>query len=270
MKIASSESTVFAKEIRRLCLELSHKKQTAHLASSLSSADIIAVLFNSILKLGQPLCNISDENRFILSKGHAASALYSALYLTKRISYEDLWSYSESGSVFEEHPNHLIPFVDFPTGSLGHGLPLGCGIALGAKLRAQLGKIFILMSDGECNEGTVWEAAQFAHTKKLSNVIVLIDHNKYQATGKIYETIGSISLREVFQSFGWESHEVDGHNHSSLISSINLSLNSDKPSVIVCNTKKGAGISFMEDNNNWHYKFPDRAEFEMAVHELDL
>jgi transketolase len=264
----SQDSVSFSREIRKLCVTLSHEKNTAHLASSLSCVDIVTVLFQSFLNVDISSPKSFDTNRFILSKGHAATTLYSVLFLLNLISKEEIASYARPGSVYEEHPNQFVPFVDFPTGSLGHGLPIGCGLALGNKLQGNTDKVFVLMSDGECNEGTVWESAQFAHTKGLSNLVVLIDHNKFQATGSIGESIGEISLSQAFKGFGWDSYDIDGHDHALIHSVISSSLSNSRPTAVICHTKKGAGVSFMENNNNWHYRSPNATELDQALLEL--
>lgn len=262
------DSEILSRKIKTQCLKLSHSKQTAHLASALSAADLIACIFSGHIRQDSNSGERMSIDRFILSKGHAASALYAALFYLGRISEEQLWSYSEPGSVFEEHPNHKIPGVDFPTGSLGHGLPLAAGMALGDKIKKRNSFTFVLMSDGECNEGTVWESAIFASTKKLNNLIALVDHNKFQATGPTTESFGSISLAEAFRGFGWNVLEAAGKNHKSLNDALIQAKSAKAPSVIVCHTLKGSGISFMEGDNNWHYKAPNQRELELALAEL--
>lgn len=262
------ESKILSREIKSICLKLSHAKQTAHLGSALSAADIIACIFSSHLRTDSSGTKKILKDRFLLSKGHAASALYAALFHIGLITEKELWSYADAGSIFEEHPNHKIPGVDFPTGSLGHGLPLGCGMALGDKLLKNDKFTFVLMSDGECNEGTVWESAIFASAKALGNLVVLVDHNKFQATGPTSETFGSISLAQAFRGFGWTVFEVDGNSHNHINDCLTKSRMSNSPTVIVCNTKKGSGVSFMEGNNNWHYRAPNNEELTLALTEL--
>lgn len=265
----SLESEKLSREIKSICLQLSHAKQTAHLASALSAADIIACIFTNHLEIDTSGRRPVLKDKFILSKGHSASALYAALFHKGLITKEQLWSYADPGSVFEEHPNHKIPGVDFPTGSLGHGLPLGCGIALGNKIKNQDQFTYVLMSDGECNEGTVWESAIFAKSKKLGNLIALIDHNKFQATGPTTESFGSISLAQAFGGFGWNVYEANGNNHEELNDCLVGARGGDSPSVIVCHTLKGSGVSFMEGDNNWHYRAPNDEELRLALVELN-
>ena len=262
------ESENLSREIKSICLQLSHAKQTAHLASALSAADIIACIFANHLKIDISGVKPVLKDKFLLSKGHSASALYAALFHKGLITKEELWSYADPGSVFEEHPNHKIPGVDFPTGSLGHGLPLGCGMALGNKIRNQDLITYVLMSDCECNEGTVWESAIFANSKKLGNLIVLVDHNKFQATGPITESFGSISLARAFGGFGWNVYEAIGNNHEELNKCLLSARSDESPSVIICHTLKGSGVSFMEGDNNWHYRAPNNEELRLALAEL--
>ena len=181
---------ILSKKIRKTILELSFRAKSAHLASCLSSADIVTVIFQSFFK--------RNKNKFILSKGHAAMLLYSALYHKKIISKKMINSFCKVNSHFEEHPSPKIECVDFPTGSLGHGLAAGCGLALGYKLRKSNQKVFVLISDGECNEGAVWESLLFANSKKLNNLIVFIDYNKWQATGRSNEVLSLKSLKKKY------------------------------------------------------------------------
>ena len=269
MNSARHSVEVMSREIKSICLRLSHKKQTAHLASALSAADIIACLFSNHLKISSRVDDNGIADRFILSKGHSASALYAALFQVGLITEKQLWSYADAGSYFEEHPNHKIPMVDFPTGSLGHGLPLASGLALGNKIRNIQSFTYVLMSDGECNEGTVWESAIFASAKKLGNLIALVDHNKFQATGPTTESFGNISIANAFRGFDWHVQEVEGANHESLNHALDLAKVNDSPSIIVCHTKKGAGVSFMEGDNNWHYKAPSADELNLALGEIN-
>lgn len=262
-----NNSVELAKKIRIVSVTNSHRSSAAHLGSALSTADILAVLYSTFLNFDIGGVANSD-NVFVLSKGHAAIALYAALHSLGLITDDDLASFAVSGSVFEEHPNHKIPTVPFPTGSLGHGLSLGAGMALGKKLSQKSGRVFVLMSDGECNEGTVWECVQFIFSKCIKNITLLIDHNKLQATGTTSETLGLISLSSTFKAFGWNALDIDGHSHREIENSIRVSQSSDLPTAIVCHTVKGKGISFMENDNNWHYKSPDKNEYEIALKEL--
>jgi transketolase len=262
-----NNSIELARQIRIVSVTNSHRASVAHLGSALSSSDILAVVHSNFLSFDEKGVE-SGNNVFVLSKGHAAIALYAALHSLGIITDYDLSSFATHGSVFEEHPNHKIPTVPFPTGSLGHGLSLSAGMALGKKLSRQSGRVFVLLSDGECNEGTVWESVQFILSKGIKNITLFVDHNKLQATGSTQETLGSISLSSTFKAFGWDAFDIDGHSHQELMDSIRRSQLSDSPTALICHTIKGKGISFMENDNNWHYKSPNDSEYSIAMREL--
>ena len=258
-----------SKEIRREIITFSHKHQLAHLASNLSVVEIITALFFHSMRNFEKATYSTKSDQFILSKGHAAVALYFALYKKDFISESDIKSFGKPGSSFEEHPNQKIPTVLTATGSLGHGLAFANGFALANKKNNINSRIYILMSDGECNEGTVWESAIFTKAKGLGNITAIIDHNKFQATGPINESLGNISISEVFSAFGWISFEIDGHSIDELVDVLNRNQNSTNPVAIICNTIKGKGVSFMENDNNWHYKSPNEEELIMAMEEIN-
>lgn len=261
-----------AAQIRGSLVEMSHEARAAHLGSALSCVDILVVLYWNILNLNKTNLSESDRDRFILSKGHAASALYSTLAFKGIIEKDELKTYGKTGSDFEEHPPpNKIPGVEAATGSLGHGLPLGTGIALSGRILKTAFKTIVLVSDGECNEGSVWEAAMYASGQKLSNLAVIVDFNKWQATGRSCEVSGLEPLREKWESFGWESFEVDGHDIAALDEKMKLvGQCGDKPCAIIAHTVKGKGVSFMEDDNNWHYRIPTAEEVILAKKELGL
>lgn len=254
-----------SKIVRKKVIYLSHKAKTAHLASSLSCVDIIVTIFQNFLKFNnQKIC----KNIFILSKGHAAMTLYSMLHYKKLISTKVFESYSKMNSILEEHPNHNIPSVNVATGSLGHGLSVGCGIALSFKLKKKQNKVYVLLSDGECNEGSVWEAVLFASANKLDNLIIVIDYNKWQATGKTNEILKLGNLKKKLTSFGFLSKEIDGHNFLQILKNLKIKTK-NKPLAIIAHTTKGKGVSFMEDNNNWHYRSPNKVEYDKAIKEIN-
>ena len=257
--------------LRHSIEKMSNKTKSPHLASSLSCIDIIATLYKSVLKLDNKNPNWDLRDRFILSKGHAAAALYVALEYKGIITKSELDSYTKYGSLLEEHPSPKLAGVEAATGSLGHGLSIGCGLALSSKISKKKFMTYVLMSDGECNEGSVWEAALFASAKKLNNLCAFVDYNKWQATGKSKDILNLGSLTKKFYQFGWNVLEIDGHNHK-LISDACKSAKKEKikPTIVVANTIKGKGISFMEDDNNWHYRIPSLNEVELAEKELGL
>jgi transketolase len=258
--------------IRGRVIELSHKAGTPHLGSSLSCVDLMVALYWKVLSIDPKKPEAQDRDRFILSKGHSATALYSILAERGFISNEILASYAKEGSSLAEQPSpQCVPGVEAATGSLGHGLPIGIGMALAGKILEEPFKVFVLMSDGECNEGSVWEGAMFAPAHKLSNLCVIVDFNKWQATGRSTEVLNLESLQEKFKAFGWETAQIDGHNFDEILGTLErFPSKSGKPFAIVADTIKGKGVSFMEDDNNWHYRIPTEDELRLARAELGL
>jgi len=257
--------------LRFSIIKMSNKTKSPHLASSLSCIDIITTLYGSILKIDKNNIKSNLRDRFILSKGHAAAALYVALEYKKIITKKELRSYTQNGSLLEEHPSPKLNGVEAATGSLGHGLSIGCGIALSSKISSQKFMTYVLMSDGECNEGSVWEAALFASAKNLSNLCAFVDYNKWQATGRSEDILKLGSLAKKFDEFGWNVLEIDGHNHDLINRSCKTAIKeSSKPTIIIANTIKGKGVSFMENDNNWHYRIPSNEEVKLAKKELEI
>ena len=254
------------KKIRFEIIKMSHRSKAPHLASSLSCADIITVLYEKILIINKKKRDFSDK--FILSKGHAATSLYAILSYKKYFNKKKLLNYAKKGSLLEEHPNPKVNGVEAPTGSLGHGLPIGCGIALAAKIKKNRFRTFVLLGDGECNEGSIWESAMFASAKKLDNLVAIIDYNKWQGTGRSNEIMHLRPMQAKWKSFGWHVENINGHNHQTLLRV--LKKKNKKPTVVIANTIKGKGISFMEDDNNWHYRIPTLKEMEIAKKELSI
>ncbi|MCG8564115.1 MAG: transketolase [Desulfobacterales bacterium] len=252
-----------AAELRGTLLEMSHRVRAAHLGSALSCVDLlIALYFHAMDK----------DDRFILSKGHGVAALYGTLAQKGMMDPEDLFTFTQPGSALEEHPGPgTLPGIEAATGSLGHGLSLGAGMALSRRLKEETGRCFVLMGDGECNEGSVWEAAMFAGGQKLDRLCAIVDFNKWQATGRSCDTMALEPLAAKFQAFGWESREVDGHNMEALASTLDqLPFGDGKPLALIAHTVKGKGVSFMEDDNNWHYRIPTREEVLAGKRELGL
>ena len=256
-------------ELRYEVINMSHRAKAAHLASSLSCVDILTVLYGSVLKLDSAYLKAPDRDRFILSKGHAAAALYAALAFKGIIDPNDLLNYGKEGSLLEEHPSPKLHGVETATGSLGHGLPIANGMALSSKITGTRFRVFVLMGDGECNEGSVWEAAMFATQNSLHNLTAIIDYNKWQATGRTNEVLGKASLPEKWNSFGWDVQEVDGHDHHQLFDVLTKTDNTC-PKMIIAHTLKGKGVSFMEDDNNWHYRVPVVQDVHAAQVELGI
>ena len=262
-----------ARNIRVRIIENSHKTQTPHLGSCLSCVDILVAAYFAVLRIDPDKPADEDRDRFILSKGHAAPALFQVLARRGYYPESMLDSYGEDGGVFAEHPPapSRLPGIEAATGSLGHGFPMGLGMALAARIRKQRYKVMALVSDGECNEGSVWEAAMLAASQNVENLAVIVDFNKWQATGRSAEVMGHNSLVEKWRAFGWSASEIDGHNMGELVKRLQqIPDRSGKPVAIVANTVKGKGVSFMEDDNNWHYRIPSADEVKAAKRELGV
>lgn len=259
-----------ANEIRRLALKMVYHAKASHIGGALSMADILAVLYNEVLRVDPMNPNNSDRDRFLLSKGHACTGLYAVLALKGYFPIEDLSNYAKDGSLLISHTNHLVPGVEFSAGSLGHGLPVSTGLALAAKRKKTTWKTYCLVSDGELDEGSNWESILLAPQLKLDNLILIVDYNKIQSLGSVKDVIDLNPLPEKFSAFRWDTFEVDGHDHQALKSVFNKThkLNS-KPKVIIAHTVKGKGVSFMEDKLLWHYKSPSDDQLIAAIKELD-
>lgn len=259
-----------SKEIRKKILKMMFDSQTAHLGSCLSAVDILTVLYFKILKIDPK--NPLDENRdrFILSKGHAAAALYATLAQRGFFPEKILNGYCLDGGKLPGHSTRgCVPGVEVSTGSLGHGLSMGTGMAMAAKNDNKDYRIFVLMSDGECEEGSVWEAAMFASRHQLDNLIGIVDYNKLQAFGRTNEIMALEPLKEKWESFGWQVKEVDGHNFAETEKNLSqIPFEKGKPSLLICHTIKGKGISFLEDKLESHYKSLTKEEYEKALKEL--
>ncbi|MBI5629796.1 MAG: transketolase [Elusimicrobia bacterium] len=260
-----------ARRVRGKVIEMSCRAGTAHLASSLSCVDILVAAYWGILRIDPKDPRSPDRDRLILSKGHAISSLYAVLAYRGFFPVERLERYNQPGSGLPEQPSPgCVPGLEAATGSLGHGLPLGAGMALAARILGRSYRVFVVMSDGECNEGSVWEAAMFAAGRGLGNVTVVVDYNKWQATDRSEAVMALKPLRQKWESFGWSASEADGHDVGALVRSLSRLPEPGKPTAIIAHTVKGKGVSFMEDDNNWHYQSPSRAQLKEALKELGL
>ena len=255
--------------LRGALVSLSQAKGIPHLGSTLSCIDIMIAAYWRSMRFDPKRPKEPKRDRFILSKGHAAKALYVCLAYRGFFEIEELQRIGEKGGPMAEHPGpNSMPGVEAATGSLGHGLPIGIGHALASRIQGPKYRVFVLMSDGECNEGSVWEGAMMAAACRLNNLTVIIDFNKWQATGRSEDVLQLSPLADKWNAFGWDAVEVDGHDIGAISSAL-IKL-SDKPRAIIANTIKGKGISFMEDDNNWHYRIPTMDEVKMAFSELSL
>ena len=264
-------SEQLAWKIRRHGIEMTHLSGGSHIGSVLSVADILAVMYNDVLNVYPDKPNASERDRVILSKGHAGAAIYAALAEKGFFPVEELKTHYQNGSRLSGHVSHKgVPGVDFSTGSLGHGLPVGVGMAMAAKTDSNNYRVYVILGDGECDEGSVWEAALVANHYQLDNLVAVIDHNKMQSLDFCENTIKLNPFADKWRSFGWNVIDIDGHKHEELKKAFNEAKNvKGKPTVIIANTVKGKGVSFMENDILWHYRFPhDGWEYDNALEEL--
>jgi transketolase len=259
-----------ALRLRRHVVRMCAAGGSSHVGSCLSIADIMAVLYGEVLRVkpSEPAWPLRD--RFILSKGHAGACVYAALAERGFFPLAMLDQHYRNGSHLSGHVSHKgVPGVELSTGSLGHGLGVGAGMALQLRRMGGCQRVYVLLSDGECDEGAVWEAAMFAAHHRLANLCAVIDYNKLQSLGPVSATLALEPFAEKWRAFGWTVHEVDGHDHAALKSSCGAAARLQSPTCIVAHTVKGRGISFMEDQVLWHYRAPRGAELDAALDELD-
>lgn len=270
-KIAKLEN--IAKILRGRIIETSSSAKIPHLGSCLSCIDILTALYFDEMSLEPAKPDNPNRDRFILSKGHGAPALFQVLAERGYFPVKELDDYGKDGTVFHEHPPapKFLPGIEAATGSLGHGLPIGLGMAIAGKINTKDYRVFVVLSDGECNEGSIWEAAMFAGAQKLDNLIVFIDFNKWQATGRSEDIMALNPFVDKWKAFGWDACEIDGNNMSEIVSVLSrIRENRGKPTAIVAHTVKGKGVSYMEDDNNWHYRTPTDEEVLQAKQELGI
>jgi transketolase len=235
-------------------------------------ADILAVLYSGVLRVDPGRPDWPDRDRFILSKGHGAAAVYAALAERGFFPTEWLDAYCQDGSRLAGHiTHHGVPGVEVSTGSLGHGLSIGCGLALAGKREGRPYRVFVMLSDGECDEGSIWEAVLFASHHRLDNLIAIVDYNKIQSFGLVKEVLNLEPLAEEWRAFNWAVREIDGHNHSQILDALSrVSFKAGRPSALVAHTIKGKGVSFMENQLAWHYRSPDKEQLAQALIELGV
>jgi transketolase len=249
--------------VRRIVLEQAHRAGVGHIGSALSVVEILVALFGRVLR-GEP--DDPGRDRFVLSKGHAALALYAALYAAGRIPREQLEGYCGDGTLLGTHPEHELAGIDFSSGSLGHGLSIAAGAALAARMQGSPRRAFVLVSDAECNEGSLWEAVMFAAHHRLGNLIAVVDANGQQALGYTRDVLDLEPLVERFEAFGWEAVEVDGHDVDALATA--LYATGDRPRAVVARTTFGKGVSYMEGLVKWHYWPMSDDDYEQALAEV--
>lgn len=255
-----------ARRIRRHALTMVHGAKSSHIGTCLSMADILAVLYTEVLRVDPAVPRSPVRDRLVVSKGHGAAALYAVLAERGFFPLDDLASYCRDGSSLTGHINHHVPGVDVSTGSLGHGIPIAAGLALAAKRRGAAWRSYVLLSDGELDEGTTWEAALFAQHHRLDNLVAIIDYNKIQSFGRVSEVLELEPLADKWRAFNWGVIEIDGHDHGALRQALGAApLIADRPSVVIAHTVKGKGVSFMEDDLLWHYRSPSDAQLAAAL-----
>lgn len=265
------DTQALAKKIRLHALRMTQSGKSSHIGSMLSIADIAAVLYGSIMRFEPRDPKWPERDRCVLSKGHAGGAIYAALAESGFFPIEQLDTYYQDGSHLAGHlTTKGVPGVEFSTGSLGHGLSVATGMAYSAKLDNRSHRVFAILSDGECDEGSNWEAILFAAHHRLDNLTAIVDYNKIQSLASVKDTLGLEPFREKWESFGWVVHEIDGHDHKQLASALaSVSVKAGKPQCILAHTIKGKGVSFMEHAVLWHYRSAQGAEYESARQELE-
>jgi transketolase len=260
-----------ARKVRINALRMTSRGGSSHVGAAFSIADILAVLYGGTMRHDPARPRWAERDRFILSKGHAGAAVYATLAEVGYFPVEMLSQHYQDGSVLSGHVSHKgIPGVELSTGSLGHGLGVGTGMAKALKLAGSASRIFVLMSDGECDEGTIWEAALFAQHHRLDNLIAIVDFNKIQSLAPVAETLALEPFRQKWESFNWQVLEVDGHDHAALDTVFRqIPVVSGRPTVVIAHTVKGKGVSFMENTVLWHYRTARGEEFDRALAELE-
>ena len=259
-----------AGRIRAHALRMVHRAKASHIGGCLSVADVLAALYGGILRVDPARPDWPARDRFILSKGHGAAALYATL--AERGFFPAAWLEEfcrDGGRLCGHVTSGRVPGVEVSAGSLGHGLPIGCGMALAAAREHPAARVFVVLSDGECDEGSTWEAALFAGHQRLDNLVAIVDYNKIQSFGRVEEVLDLDPLADKWRAFRWAAREVDGHDHAALAAALGaLPLEAGRPSVLVAHTVKGKGVSFMENDLAWHYRSPDDAQLAGALAEI--
>jgi len=266
----TAPSSALATAIRAHALRMCNHAGSSHIGTCLSMADLLAVLYGGVLKHDPTKPRWSERDWFLLSKGHGAAALYAVLAERGYFPVKDLEAYGDAGSKLLGHASHHVPGVELSTGSLGHALPVACGVALAAKRDKKPHRVFVLMSDGELDEGSNWEAILFAPHHKLDNLCVLIDYNKIQSFGTVAEVLGLEPLVDKWAAFGWEVREIDGHHHEAIVNALRAPSRAGIPVVVVAHTVKGKGVGFMENDLAWHYKAPSAEQLAQALAQLGV
>jgi transketolase len=265
-----TKTKAFATFLRAHAIRMITAAKASHLGSCLSIADLLANLYGGFLRVNPDLPGWVDRDRLFLSKGHAAAILYAALAKKGFFPVEELQQYCKEGARLTGHVTTGVPGVEFSTGSLGHALPVGCGVALAAKREDKRSRTIVILSDGELDEGSNWEAILFAAHHELDNLIAIVDFNKIQSFGAVEQVLRLEPLADKWRSFGWSVQEINGHDHGQIANALSsLPFSPGMPNVIIAHTVKGKGVSFMEGELAWHYKSPTMEQAEAALRELE-
>ena len=270
--LSTTQLEAMALTLRRRLVTTSAEARIPHLGSCLSCVELLVQLYWQELRIEPANPEDPERDRFLLSKGHGAPILFQVLAERGFFALDRLADFGKSGSVFHEHPPKpgYIPGIEAATGSLGHGLPMALGMSLAARIQERPSRCYALLSDGECNEGSIWEAALMAASQNLHTLTAIIDFNKWQATGRSQEVLALDPLAAKWEAFGWHAQEIDGHDFTAIAKALAAAkAATERPSVIVAHTVKGKGVSFMEDDNNWHYRTPNPQELAAALAELE-
>ena len=263
---------IFSSNLRKHILKMAVTagSNSAHFGGALSIVEIVSTLFSHEMKIDKKNPDWDGRDKFILSKGHACLAYYAALHEIGYISEKELLTFEENESNLLGHPviNKNLG-IEFSNGSLGMGLSLGIGVAIASKKKKNNAKVYIIVGDGECNEGSIWESAMSASHFKLDNITVILDKNDFQQTGTTTEIMNSLDIEKKWKSFGWDTRNIDGHNISEILQSLESSVESKHPFLIVANTIKGKGVSFSENNNDWHHAVLTQSNYDKAIIELE-
>lgn len=265
-----SDTRDLARRLRAHAVRMTAKAKASHIGSCLSMTDILAVLYGSVLRVDPARPDWAERDRLVVSKGHAAAVVYAVLAESGFLPLAELETYAANGSRLAGHVTKTVPGVELSTGSLGHGLPVATGMALAAKRDQADWRAFCVLSDGELDEGSNWEAIQFAQHARLDRLVAVVDYNKIQSFGSVAEVSDLHPLADKFRAFNWGVHEIDGHDHAALRAALTAPpVLPTRPTVVICHTVKGKGVSFMEDQLAWHYKSADPDQLAAALAELE-
>ena len=259
-----------ARRVRATCVRMAFDGKEGHLTSALSCVDILVALYHGWLRVDPARVEDPARDRLVFSKGHAASALYAVLAERGFLDTQMLAQYAKPGRPLPSHPcKSMLPCLEISSGSLGHGLGIGTGMAYSLKYRGLDSRVAVVMSDGECNEGSVWEASGFACAQKLDNLLAIVDNNNMQAVGRTNLLLGETSFEDKFRAFGWSARTVNGHDLGEILAALKqFPFEKGKPSAIICKTTGGQGVGFMADQTLWHYRVPNAEDLARALEEL--